>query len=184
MTPGSTAHSTGGARLNGSVANGPGVEVVALKVEVTNSGSDIIDQVNLAIAPGEVLGLVGESGSGKTTLGLAMLGHARRGAKIVGGDVRVDGSDVVGVPAGVLRSLWGCKMSYVPQDPRSAINPALRIGGQLMESLTAHDFGGSDAARHERITEMLTEVRLPHDEAFLRRYPHQLSGGQLQRVAL
>ena len=72
----------------------------------------------------------------------------------------------------------------MPQDPASSLNPALRIGTQLMEVLEAHDFGGSDEARKARVKEMMAEVLLPTDEEYLERYPHQLSGGQQQRVGL
>jgi peptide/nickel transport system ATP-binding protein len=82
------------------------------------------------------------------------------------------------------RLMRGELVSYVPQDPSSSLNPALRIGKQLLEVLEAHDFGGSDEARRARITEMMAEVLLPADAEFLHRYPHQLSGGQQQRVGL
>jgi peptide/nickel transport system ATP-binding protein len=171
---------------DGLAASGDGlvVEAADLRVEVADSGTDIVDDVRLGIAPGEVLGLVGESGSGKTTLGLALLGHTRRGARIAGGRVRVAGQDILAASAPELRSLWGSTMSYVPQDPRAAINPSMQIGTQLAEILKAHGYGGSAGERRERLAETLEEVRLPGDERFLGRYPHQLSGGQLQRVAL
>ena len=86
-------------------------------------------------------------------------------------------------PAG-LRGLRGKTVSYVPQDPASALNPALRIRTQLEEVLETHAFGDSRAARAARMREMLEEVLLPSDDGFLRRYPHQLSGGQQQRVGL
>src|SRR5882724_1960296 len=154
------------------------LEVVNLRIELEGTGIDIVDGVSFHIDPGEVLGLVGESGSGKTTVGLALLGHTRRGATIAGGEVRVDGMNILARSAHELRALRGRTVSYVPQDPSAALNPALRIGLQLEETLAAHRFGANDAARRERLTEMLDEVLLPSDRAFLRRYPHQLSGGQ------
>jgi peptide/nickel transport system ATP-binding protein len=160
------------------------LEVDNLRIELEGSGIDIVDEVSFHIDPGEVLGLVGESGSGKTTVGLALLGHTRRGATIAGGEVRVDGKNILAYSARELRALRGRTVSYVPQDPSSALNPALRIGLQLEETLAAHRFGANDAARRERLTEMLDEVLLPSDRSFLRRYPHQLSGGQQQRVGL
>jgi peptide/nickel transport system ATP-binding protein len=162
----------------------PVLEVSDLRIEIEGRGIDIVDGVSFHIAAGEVLGLVGESGSGKTTVGLALLGHTRRGAKIAGGHIRVDGNDVLSHSQRELRALRGRTVSYVPQDPSSALNPALRIGTQLEETLVAHRFGASDAERRTRLTEMLEEVLLPTDSAFLRRYPHQLSGGQQQRVGL
>ncbi len=131
-----------------------------------------------------MLGLVGESGSGKTTVGLAVLGHTRRGARIARGEVRIEGRDILPLPPLERQRLRGRLVSYVPQDPASALSPAMRIGRQLDETLSEHGFGSSDAERRERIVETLGEVLLPSDETFLRRYPHQLSGGQQQRVAL
>ncbi len=160
------------------------LEVEGLRIELAGRGVDIVDGVSFALAPGEVLGLVGESGSGKTTVGLALLGHTRRGAEVAAGEVRIEGRDVLKLPVRELRSLRGRVVSYVPQDPSSALNPSLRIGTQLMEVLEAHRFGASGAERRERLREMLAEVLLPSDDAYLRRYPHQLSGGQQQRVGL
>jgi peptide/nickel transport system ATP-binding protein len=160
------------------------LKVEDLRVEVEGRGVDIVDEVSFEISAGEVLGLVGESGSGKTTVGLALLGHARRGARIDSGCVTIDGVDVLQLSAADLRRLRGRIVSYVPQDPGAALNPALRIGAQLEEALAAHDFGASREERSVRLEEMLDEVLLPSDRAFLERYPHQLSGGQQQRVGL
>ncbi|HEY4609406.1 MAG TPA: ATP-binding cassette domain-containing protein, partial [Ilumatobacteraceae bacterium] len=160
------------------------VSITDLRIEVAGSGADIVDEVNLTIAPGEVLGLVGESGSGKTTVGLAVLGHARRGVKLAGGDVMIGESAMLALGDVALRHARGTLVSYVPQDPSTALNPALRINKQLMEVLEFHDFGGSTAARKARVQEVMSEVLLPSTPEFMRRYPHQLSGGQQQRVGL
>jgi peptide/nickel transport system ATP-binding protein len=162
----------------------PVLEVRDLRVEVEGRGIDIVDEISFDVAGGEVLGLVGESGSGKSTVGVALLGHARRGARIAGGSVRIEGRDILGLRAEALRALRGRTVSYVPQDPGAALNPALRIRLQLEETLVAHGFGSSHEERMTRLHEMLGEVMLPRDEPFLRRYPHQLSGGQQQRVGL
>jgi peptide/nickel transport system ATP-binding protein len=162
----------------------PVLEVEGLRVEVVGRGDDIVDDISFTIDAGEVLGLVGESGSGKSTVGLALLGHTRRGARIVSGSVRVEGRDILSASESDLRSIRGRVVSYVPQDPASALNPALRIRTQLEEILATHGFADSRAAREARLQEMLGEVLLPGDDAFLRRYPHQLSGGQQQRVGL
>jgi peptide/nickel transport system ATP-binding protein len=155
-----------------------------LRIEVAGSGSDIVDEVTLTIAPGEVLGLVGESGSGKTTVGLSVLGHARRGVKLAGGSVDIGEASMLTLDDKALREARGKLVSYVPQDPSTALNPALRIGTQLMEVMEFHGFGGSDDARHARAIEVMNDVLLPGTKEFLRRYPHQLSGGQQQRVGL
>ena len=160
------------------------VTIRNLRIEVAASGADIVDEVNLNIAPGEVLGLVGESGSGKTTVGLAVLGHARPGVKLACGDVTIGDAAMLALGDVALRHARGRLVSYVPQDPSTALNPALRINKQLIEVLEFHNFGGSDAARRERVQEVMNEVLLPSTPEFLRRYPHQLSGGQQQRVGL
>ena len=163
---------------------GAALTINNLRIEVAGSGFDIVDDVNLTIDPGEVLGLVGESGSGKTTVGLAVLGHGRRGVKLAGGEVMIGEAAMLALGDVALRHARGKLVSYVPQDPSTALNPALRIVKQLTEVLEFHDFGGSDEARHARVIEVMSEVLLPSTPEFLRRYPHQLSGGQQQRVGL
>ena len=161
------------------------LEVLDLRVEVEyGAHEDIVDGISFRVAAGEVLGLVGESGSGKTTVGLAVLGHTRRGARIARGEVRIEGRDILLLPKLERQQLRGKLVSYVPQDPASSLNPALKIETQLDETLSAHGFGSSNEERRARIVETLGEVLLPSDDVFLRRYPHQLSGGQQQRVAL
>jgi peptide/nickel transport system ATP-binding protein len=161
-----------------------GLVINGLRLEVERSGLDIADEVNLVIPPGTILGLVGESGSGKTTVGLAVLGHTRRGVRIAGGEVHCGDIDVLSLSNEQLRGIRGGQVAYVPQDPSSSLNPAIRIGKQLMEVLEEHRFGASPQDRADRIAEMMAEVLLPGDDEFLQRYPHQLSGGQQQRVAL
>ena len=162
----------------------PVVEVSDLRVELAGSGEDIVDEIALQIHSGEVLGLVGESGSGKTTVGMALLGHVRRGGKVGGGAIAVDGRDISELRGDELRRLRGGVVSYIPQDPGTALNPALRIGTQLDEVLEAHASSWTEDERQKRVREALGEVVLPTDDVFLRRYPHQLSGGQQQRVAI
>ncbi len=160
------------------------VSIQGLRIEVAGRDVDIVDEINLEISAGEILGLVGESGSGKTTVGLSLLGHARRGVKLALGEVRINETNMLTLPERDLREARGKMVSYVPQDPSVALNPALRIGKQIIEVLEFHDFGGSSAARQARVREVMEEVRLPSTREFLRRYPHQLSGGQQQRVGL
>ena len=155
-----------------------------LRIVLDPSGIDIDDDVSFRIHQGEVLGLVGESASGKTTAATSLLAHQRRGAKIAGGRVVIAGTDILTSNIGALRRIRGGLISYVPQDASAALNPALRIGTQLMEILEAHGFGKSRGDREARRRQMLEEVLLPSDSEFLRRYPHQLSGGQQQRVAI
>jgi len=161
-----------------------GLSILNLRVNVSATGNDIVDEIDLKIQKGRVTGLVGESGSGKTTVGLAVLGHARRGVEIVQGEIYCDDTDVLNLDEGSKREIRGSLVSYVPQDPTSSLNPALRIGVQILEVLETHNFGGSDQARSVRVREMMAEVLLPSDDEYLERYPHQLSGGQQQRVVL
>jgi len=164
----------------------PAVAAVAvqdLQVGIEATGTPVISDVSFEIAHGEIFGVVGESGSGKTTVGLALLGHARRGLRIAGGSVLLGDRDILTLDEEQLRRLRGTLVSYVPQDPASSLNPALRIGTQLREVIEAHGTHRGSAVS-ERVAEMMREVALPDDRAFLKRYPHELSGGQQQRVGL
>ena len=154
-----------------------------LRVALTGRGLDVVDEISIELRPGEVVGLVGESGSGKTTAGTALLGYARRGAFIERGTLLFEGQDVLALPWEQVREIRGLKIAYVPQDPGAALNPAIRIGRQIVELLELHNIGTAE----ERLAGAragLREVGLPDDDEFLARYPHQLSGGQVQRVAL
>ncbi len=166
------------------VSSASGLRIIDLRLNVAATGNDIVDGINLTIEKGRVLGLVGESGSGKTTVGLAVLSHARRGVEVAHGQIFCGDTEVLCLDSEARRRIRGGIVSYVPQDPASSLNPALRIGLQLTEVLEAHDFGGSTEARKARIKEMMAEVLLPGDDEYLERYPHQLSGGQQQRVGL
>ncbi len=160
------------------------VTVRDLKIDLVSTGRDIVDAIAIDVRAGEVLGLVGESGSGKTTVGMALMGYCRPGGRVTGGEILIDGRPLAAMAAGELRRLRGGTVSYIPQDPGTALNPALRIGRQLSEMLEAHKAQTSADERRVRIGQALDEVALPSDEEFLRRYPHQLSGGQQQRVAI
>ncbi len=160
------------------------LDIRDLRIEVDGTGNDIVDEVTLQVPRGQVLGLVGESGSGKTTVGLAVLGHARKGVAISSGSIEINGRALLSRSAKDLRAMRGSLVTYVPQDPSMSLNPALRIGTQILEVLEHHGFGSSQQERRERVEQVMTEVALPNDRDFLRRYPHQLSGGQQQRVGL
>jgi peptide/nickel transport system ATP-binding protein len=158
------------------------LEVAGLEVRLGRSGPDVVREVTFAVRAGEVLGLVGESGSGKTTVALALLGHARRGLCITAGQVLLDGADLLALSPRDLRAARGARVSYVPQDPSSALNPALPVGAQVREVLRVHS--RTAGAAGDRVAEVMGEVRLDPTPEMLRRYPHQLSGGQQQRIAL
>jgi peptide/nickel transport system ATP-binding protein len=158
------------------------LEVRNLEVRLGAAGPDVVNHVSFSVPAGEVLGIVGESGSGKTTVALALLGHARRGLSIRSGEVLLDGVDLLRLRPAQLRAVRGAKVAYVPQDPASALNPALRIGTQLAEALRVHP--GIVDHPAGRIIEVMREASLDASPEMLRRYPHQLSGGQQQRVSL
>ena len=161
-------------------ASAPLVRVEGLRVEI-ESGEPIVEDVSFELRGGEMLGLVGESGSGKTTTALALLGYSTRGVRIAAGSVTVDGRTLTGRSEREVRRLRGRYVSYVPQDPGVALNPALRIGDAIGDMLRSH-VPGIDPDRGAR--EALGRVHLPTDPSFVRRFPHQLSGGQQQRVAI
>jgi peptide/nickel transport system ATP-binding protein len=161
------------------------IVVEDLTVVLTGSAVPVVESTSFHIRPGEVLGVVGESGSGKTTLALAAIGHVRRGLRIAWGSVRLDGTELLALSPGQLRPLRGAAMAYVPQDPGSALNPAIRVGTQLREILAAHRWGsGHRAAVDRRVNEVLEEVGLEASAKLLAAFPHQLSGGQRQRITL
>ena len=158
----------------------PVLEVTRLEVRVTG-GPAIIEDVTFSLAAGEVLGVVGESGCGKTTTGVALLGRERRGTQVTNGSVRILGTEILNLPEDKRRLLRGKLISYIPQEPGTALNPSLRIRDQIREILRVHaPERNSDAF----IGELLVRVGLPADRRFARRFPHQLSGGQQQRVAI
>ncbi|MDM3885829.1 ABC transporter ATP-binding protein [Pseudomonas sp. BCRC 81390] len=159
------------------------LQVSNLRVELAGQ-VEVLAEVSFSLAAGEIVGLVGESGSGKTTLATALLRHARQGARIVGGHVRVAGQSLLELEGEALRLARGGLVGYVAQDPATALNPALRLGTLLRETLLAHQPRLSRQALRQRIGETLVEVGLPADDAFLRCFPHQLSGGQQQRIML
>jgi len=161
------------------VSTGATLVVENLRIVGIPSLAAIVAELSLEVRPGEILGVVGESGSGKTTLGLALLNFCKRGTEVVGGSVTVGEQDLARLDWRAVRAVRGRTVSYIPQSPASALNPALRIGTQLKECLAR-----KNATTIDRVREVLREVALPDDDTFLARYPHQLSGGQQQRVAI
>jgi peptide/nickel transport system ATP-binding protein len=159
--------------------SGTVLEVKDLRVALP-SGAAIVDGVSLSLDPGELLGVVGESGSGKTTLALALLGYTKPGVAIAGGTVRLAEHELTSMGDRELRTVRGRLISYVPQDPATALNPAMRVEQQLAEIRRVHGLS-RDAGTVESL---LARVKLPSTAEFRRRYPHQLSGGQQQRLAI
>jgi len=161
-----------------TVTNDTVLDVTDLRI-LLNSGSPIVEGVDLNLARGEILGIVGESGSGKTTTALALLGYAQFGAHIAGGKVFVAGQDVLALDKKSLREIRGKSVSYVPQDADQALNPSLRIAQSLTDVLRRRP-----RDRPADLISLLAAVDLPSTQEFGRRLPHQLSGGQQQRVTI
>lgn len=143
--------------------------------------SPIVKGVSVEVRRGEVLALIGQSGSGKSTIGLAALGYARPGCKIVGGQVLLNGVDVIGLDRDGRLKIRGTKVAYVAQSAAASFNPALTIGFQVTEGLWVHGLLGEDAA-YDRALDLYRRLGLPNPETIGLKYPHQVSGGQLQRL--
>ena len=142
---------------------------------------EIIKGVDLELYRGQVMGLIGESGAGKSTLGLAAMGFARPGCQIVGGSIVFDQQDLRTMPLAQRRQLWGNRITYVAQSAAASFNPAHRLMAQTIE--TALRMKQDTAAKIRTHTiKLYQSLRLPDPEHIGMRYPHQVSGGQLQRV--
>jgi peptide/nickel transport system ATP-binding protein len=142
-----------------------------------------VDGVSFALAPGEIMGLVGESGSGKTVTGFSILGLVDPPGRVVGGSIRIEGQEIIGLSPRALQGIRGRKVSMIFQDPMMTLNPVLRIDTQMTEAIHAHEKVSKKAAT-ARALEALKQVGIPAPEERLRAHPHQLSGGMRQRVAI
>jgi len=142
-----------------------------------------VDGVDFSLDRGEVMGLVGESGSGKSVTGFSIIGLVDPPGRVVGGSVRFQDEELVGAPDERLRALRGNRIAMIFQDPMMTLNPVLRIDTQMIEAIQAHDRVPKKVA-WERARDGLGQVGIPSPEERLRAYPHQLSGGMRQRVAI
>ncbi|ARO27870.1 ABC transporter ATP-binding protein [Rhizobium sp. S9] len=161
------------------------VEIRDLKVEAkTDSGRvvEIIRGVSFEVAEGEIVALIGESGSGKTTIALTLMGHARAGCRISGGSVVLAGQDMASLPERKRAKIRGTVVSYVPQSAAAAFNPSQTIMEQVIEIARIHDLMPAEEAR-TRAVSLFKALSLPDPETIGSRYPHQVSGGQLQRLS-
>jgi ABC-type dipeptide/oligopeptide/nickel transport system ATPase component len=143
----------------------------------------VVHDGNLSINKGEVVGLVGESGSGKTQTALALLGLLPSGGTILSGSVTFDGIELTKIPTKEFDKLRGRRISYIPQEPMSNLDPSFTIGSQMTEPLRVVMGLSKDAAK-VRVLELLSMVGLPNPEKTFRSYPHEISGGQAQRVLI
>jgi peptide/nickel transport system ATP-binding protein len=158
------------------------VEDVSVELPTPRGALRAVDKVDLALAPGRTLGIVGESGCGKTMLSRAILQLLPKRARLTG-RVMFDGRDLVTLDPEALRRLRGPELAVVFQDPMTSLNPVLTIGTQIGETLQAH-LGMEAGATFRRGVELLAAVGIPAPDQRMRQYPHQLSGGMRQRVAI
>ncbi|MFJ9848327.1 dipeptide ABC transporter ATP-binding protein [Streptomyces sp. NPDC101150] len=163
----------------------PLLRIEDLHVEIAGRGRTVhaLDGIDLDLAPGESLGIVGESGCGKTMTALSVLGLLPPGGTITGGRIRFDGTDLAAAPEPVLRGVRGNTVGMVFQDPLTSLNPTLTIGAQVAEPLLLHR-KVSRAEAWAKAAETLRLVGMPRPAERMKNYPHQLSGGMRQRVAI
>ena len=160
------------------------VEVSGLHVTAHGDGgepSDIVRDIGFSIDRGEVLALIGESGSGKTTIALTLLGYARRGCRIAGGSVRIGAEEVTTMSPAGLSELRGRRVAYVAQSAAAAFNPSLRLMDQVTEGVRMRGLMPR-AAAEAKARDLFRALALPDPDRIGMRYPHQVSGGQLQRL--
>ena len=164
------------------------LEVKDLRIEATayppgEAPRDItiVEGVSFTVDKGKVLGLIGESGAGKSTIGLSSMAYGRGGVRITGGEVLVNGRDILQAGASGLRSLRGREVTYVAQSAAAAFNPAKKLMEQVIEATLHHQLMSREEAEARAVT-LFDRLGLPKPETIGNRYPHQVSGGQLQRV--
>jgi len=158
-----------------------GASVTVEGLCITAGAQTLVDSLSFSIKPGEVLALIGESGSGKTTTALALMGHARRGCRISAGRVRIGDTEVLSLVPAQQRALRGRTVAYIAQSAAASFNPSRTIMDQVIEPTRIHGTCTKSEAQAKAV-ELFRELALPEPELIGSRYPHQVSGGQLQRL--
>ena len=165
--------------------DGPILEIENLSISFFTRLREIpaVMDFSVTVQPGEAVGLVGESGCGKSTVALGIMKDMGRNGRIVGGSIKFKGRDMAQMSDEELRDIRGNEIAMIYQEPMASLNPAMRIGQQLMEVPMIHE-GISEEEARKRALQVVTDVKLPDPERILRSYPHQLSGGQQQRIVI
>ncbi|MFC3615981.1 dipeptide ABC transporter ATP-binding protein [Lutimaribacter marinistellae] len=165
--------------------DGPILEIDKLSISFFTRLREIpaVMDFSVKVQPGEAVGLVGESGCGKSTVALGVMQDLGKNGRIVGGTIKFKGRDLSEMSAEELRDIRGNEIAMIYQEPMASLNPAMKIGKQLMEVPMIHEGVSADEAR-KRALEVVTDVRLPDPERILNAFPHQLSGGQQQRIVI
>ncbi|MER9951462.1 ABC transporter ATP-binding protein [Mesorhizobium sp. M0047] len=165
--------------------NGPIIEIENLSISFFTRKGEIpaVMDFSCTVMPGEAMGIVGESGCGKSTVSLGIMRDLSNIGKIVGGRIKFQGKDMGELSDEELRAIRGNKIAMIYQEPMASLNPAMKVGQQLMEVPLIHDKVSKEEA-YRRALEMVRSVRLPDPERMMRSYPHQLSGGQQQRIVI
>ena len=161
----------------------PLLEIHGLRIDREGAGGSapIVKDIDLTVNRGEVVALIGESGSGKTTICLSAMGYARPGLRISAGTIRCGETDVLSLTGKALRSHRGRRVAYVAQSAAAAFNPGLKIGSQVEEPALVHRVMPRKEA-HSRALDLYRQLKLPEPDRIGKRFPHQVSGGQLQRL--
>lgn len=157
------------------------IKDLVIEADVGGVWQPIVKGLSLSLAQGEVVGLIGESGAGKSTLGLAALGYTKPGCRIRSGSIVLGGQQLVNLPEPALRKLRGVQVSYVAQSAAAAFNPAHSLMDQFIEAPVQHGRFKKHEAQ-ERGRQLFRQLQLPDPDHIGQRYPHQVSGGQLQRM--
>ena len=180
------ANDTGRSAAAGSA---PLVSVKDLTVGFSTDAGEtqVLHGVNLDITAGERVAIVGESGSGKSTVAAAIMGLLAANGRVTGGSITLRGRELTGATERELRSIRGEQIGLVPQDPMSNLNPTMKVGAQIADTIRAHPGSHGDQSRagvHQRVTELMTLAGIPDAARRAKQYPHEFSGGMRQRVLI